>query len=260
MTEADKRTMRGALVLCGLSIVAFAVGRYGVTALTLLLGVAVAGELFRIARAAGTRPVAGVGLLSVIALIVVGHTEGAAAPRWFPPIAGGGLTLAYVAMLRRHVRTNVTRGLIATAVPIVLAGVLGAFVPALTASAQHAGTGFLALVLGAGAGTAAARRAKAPLLGEFAAAALGALVVAGALAVAFPTPFEAGRAIVLACVVAACAPLGRSLAGRVAADLSARASDAGAPTTTPRALVLGRVGGAILAAPVYFYVLRALIT
>lgn len=213
---------------------------------------------------------AAVGLVTILALIVAGHIDGARAPRLFPPIAAGGLALAYVAMLRRHVRTNVTRALIATAVPILIAGVLGAFVPAIYAGGEHAGAGFLALVFGSLGGTAAARRVGAPLIGEFAAAALGALVVAGALAVVFPTPFEAGRAMVLALGVAACAPLGRALAVRVGSDLSSRSTEAGAISgvasgvasapRVPRALVLARVGSAVLAAPVYFYVFRALTT
>lgn len=254
-TQAEHRTARGALVLGVLALLAFAAGRYGILALTLLIAVLVAGEQFRLARAVGVRPVAPAGLLTVLALIIVGHTEGAHAPRWLPPIAAGGLTLAYLAMLRRHVRTNVTRALIATAVPILLAGLLGAFVPAIAALGGSRGAwGYLLLVLGASAGVGLARRGSGTLLASFAASALGALVVAAGLAVTWSDEYEAGRAIVLAIGVSVCAPLGRVLAARIEADLSAGAA---APK---RALALERVGGALLAAPVFFFAFRALTT
>lgn len=252
--EADKRTARGAVVLTLLAIVAFSLGSFGITLLTVLLAVVVAGEQFRLARSSGVRPVTSVGLITVIALILVGSSEGARAPRWFPPIAAGGLALAYVAMLRRHVRTNVTRALIATAMPILTAGVLGAFLPAIRgAGGPRAAWGFLLLVIGASVGAGIARRATLPVIAAVGAAALGALLVAAGLAITWSSDYEAGRAIVLALTVAACAPLGGVLASRIEADLGGGGSGR-------RALALERVGGALLAAPAFFFVFRALTT
>lgn len=251
--EGD-RTARGAIVLAALALLAFSAGRVGVSMLALLIAVVVAGEQFRIARAGGIRPVAAIGLATIVVLHLVAFTQGERAPRWLPPIAAGGLALAYVAMLRRHVRTNVTRALIATALPILIAGVLGAFIPAIRGLGGSKGAwGFLLLVIGATAGTAVAQRAKASRVAMVGGAALGALLVAGGLAIAWSKEYEAGRAIVVAITVALCVPLGSVLAARVEADL-------GGGTAGRRALALHRVGGALLAAPAFFFVFRALTT
>lgn len=250
----QQRTARGAIALGVLAMIATSGGRFGVTVLTMVIGVVVAGEQFRLARGVGIRPVAAVGLVTILALHLAGATEGARAPRWLPPIAAGGLALSYIAMLRRHVRTNVTRALIATAVPILIAGMLGAFIPAIHGlGGSRAAWGFLLLIFGASAGIAVARRTNAARIAVFGTSVLGALLVASGLAITWSSEYEAGRAIVLALVVAVCAPLGEVLASRVEADLGG--GDAGR-----RALALERVGGALLAAPAFFFAFRALTT
>lgn len=255
-------------VLLLLAVIALAVFAGALTMLFIVMIVAVvaAGELYRLVRAPDLLPAATVGLAATVALLVVGYARGARAPESFPFVVAASLFLSFVVMLLRRDRANVTRAVASTLIPVVGVALPAAYVVALRSSrgGYTLAWVFLLMAFAAEAGAVAltwfarrraltprARRTWEHLGGAMVGAVLAAIV---AVAAASP-PFTWARALLLAVLVAAAVAAGDLAWATVEDDLTR--PDPGAKR---HAVFLSRVGGALLSAPVFFYVFRVLVS
>ena len=241
--------------LAALSVAALAAGRVPLLLLMIVLGVVAGGELFRLSRARGHRVVATTGLAGIVALYIVGHARGERAPVVFPAVLAAVIAVSFLAMILRHDRTGVTRGLIDTLMPVLFVGFLGAYVLALRGVAHGVRLVVGLTVMAAAADAAAAwsgrgrgpeqpgwRRPVAALGGSLA----GAIVVA----LFMPVPFTWVRALLLAALVGPIVAAGDAIASLIEHE--------GARLSKRRALLYRRLDGVLLSAPVFFYAYRVL--
>ncbi|HLW16763.1 MAG TPA: phosphatidate cytidylyltransferase [Actinomycetota bacterium] len=261
-----KRASTALLLLAAIALAVFG-GALAMLLVTMIVVVIAAGELYRLVRTADLLPAATVGLAATVALLVVGYVRAARAPESFPFVVAAALFLSFVVLLFRRNRTHVTRAVASTMIPVVCIGLPAAYAVAMRSASGGYSIAwvFVLMALTAEAGAWAVtwlvrRRSLTPrahrtwehLVGAFAGAAIGAIAaVAGA-----SPPFTWARALVLAVLVAPAVSTG-DLAWAIVEDDLAR-TEPGAKRQHP--VVLSRVGGALLSAPVFFYVLRALVS
>lgn len=251
----------GTAALAVVAIATVFAGRYALLALAFVLCVASAGELFRLARARGCKPVAPLGLAGIAALLVTAHLRGERAPTFFPAVIAAVVVLAFVAMIARKGRADVTRGLAYTLLPVMVVGMFGGYVVAL----RGARDGFrvvlvlVAMTIVADVAPVAVRALlrrgaharEEPGWQRHAAAFVGTLGVGVVAAVWLSPPFSWARAIPLAAVVAALVPVAESVAG----ILEHEPHQAARPR---RANVLRAVDATLVVGPVFFYAFRVL--
>jgi CDP-diglyceride synthetase len=253
------------LALIAVSTIALLAGRLALLFLAIGVSVAAAGELYRLLRTHGVLPSAPVGHVGILGLMVVAYVRGERAPAAFPAVVAGALGLSFVVLLARRNRTDVTRAIAYTLIPVVTVGLLGAYVIAL----RSARSGFrlawvfslmaLGSELGAVGLTRFLRRGaivpRARRTWErFAGAAAGTLGVAIVAALAASPPFTWTTAIVLALLVAVSAATGDLVWAMVEEDLIRPQPG----IRRARAVVLRGIDGVLLSAPVFFYAFRAL--
>ena len=258
---------RAALILglAALLAVALLAGRLALLFVAIIVAIAAAGEMFRLLRAQGVLPSAPLGYAGILALMIVAYVRGERAPNVFPVVIAATLGFAFAVMLMRLDRVNVTRAVAFTLVPVMTVGLLGAYVIALRSArdgfrlawvfalmavGSELGSAALTWVFRRGALTPRARRTWEHYTG----AAVGALLAAVVAAVAAHPPFTWARAIILAVLVAASAATGDIVWLMVEDDLTR--SETG--VRRARAVVLRRIDGVLLSAPVFFYVFRVL--
>lgn len=256
-----------ALLVLGLSALAVFGGRLALLFVTMLVAAVAARELYRSLRAPGVRPPVTVGDVSIVALLVVGYARGGRAPAAFPFVIAAALFLSFVVLLVRRDRANATRATAATLFPVLTVGLPAAYVVSMR---SHGGGYRLAWVFvvtasacefGAVTVTWAFRRRaltpRARRTWEHLAGALFGAVVAALIAVAGASPpFTWARAFILGALVAVVLTMGDLVWATIEDDL-ARSEPL---VKRPRAIVLPRIGGALLSAPVFFYVFRALVS
>lgn len=263
----------GRKVVTGLAIGAVAVaclvaGPAPLLVFVLALSIIAAGELFRLVRARGHRPMPFVGFAGIASLYAVAYWRGERAPALFPAVVGASVVLAFLVMLGRRKRGGATLGLSSTVLAILYPGLLGAYVIVLRRSPH----GFrLAMVFGLMvvlhdtgsffAGTTFGRRPLAPrvspdktwegfLGGTIATFAVGAVAV-----LLFDPPFTWPTALVLAALVSAAAPLGDLSESLLKRDLGTKDSGKIFPG---HGGALDRIDSAMFAAPIFFYAFRVL--
>ena|SRR5437762_5374038 len=256
-----------ALLVLGLSALAVFGGRLALLFVTMLVAAVAARELYRSLRAPGVRPAVTVGDVSIVALLVVGYARGGRAPAAFPFVIAAALFLSFVVLLVRRDRAKATRATAATLFPVLTVGLPAAYVVSMR---SHGGGYRLAWVFvvtasacefGAVTVTWAFRRRaltpRARRTWEHLAGALFGAVVAALIAVAGASPpFTWARAFILGALVAVVLTMGDLVWATIEDDL-ARSEPL---VKRPRAIVLPRIGGALLSAPVFFYVFRALVS
>ncbi len=256
-----------ALLVLGLSALAVFGGRLALLFVTMIVAAVAARELYRSLRAPGVRPAVTVGDVSIVALLVVGYARGGRAPAAFPFVIAAALFLSFVVLLVRRDRANATRATAATLFPVLTVGLPAAY---LVSMRSHGGGYRLAWVFvvtasacefGAVTVTWAFRRRaltpRARRTWEHLAGALSGAVVAAVIAVAEASPpFTWARAFILGALVAVVLTMGDLVWATIEDDL-ARSQPL---VKRPRAIVLPRIGGALLSAPVFFYVFRALVS
>jgi CDP-diglyceride synthetase len=252
-----------------LAVIALAVfgGALAMLLIVMIVAVIAAGEVYRLVRVPDLLPAATVGLASIVALLVVGYARGARAPESFPFIVAVALFLSFVVMLLRRNRAQVTRAVAATMIPVVCVGLPSSYVVAMRSARGGYTLAWVFVLMALSAETGAAgltwlarRRALTPrarrmwehLGGALAGTMIAAVVV---LAGASP-PFTWARALILAALVAPTVTAG-DLAWAMVTDDVARAEPG---VKRQHAVALSRVGGALLSAPVFFYVFRALVS
>lgn len=253
--------------MLALSALAVFGGALAMLFVAMIVAVIAAGELYRLVRGPDLLPAASVGLAAIVALVVVGYSRDARAPELFPFVVAAALFLSFVVMLFRRDRANVTRAVATTLLPVVALGLPAAYVVAmrstrggytlswvfvLMAFAAEAGAWTLTWFIRRRAITPRARRTWEHLVGALAGAVVAAIVaVSGA-----SPPFTWARALILAPLVALTLTAGDLAWDAVEGDLAH--AEPGAKGQ--RAAILSRAGGALLSAPVFFYVLRALVS
>ena len=256
-----------ALLVLGLSALAVFGGRLALLFVTMIVAAVAARELYRSLRAPGVRPAVTVGHVSIVALLVVGYARGAGAPAAFPFVIAAALFLSFVVLLVRRDRANATRATAATLFPVLTLGLPAAYLVSMrshgggyrlawvfvvTASACEFGAVMVTWVFRRRALTPRARRTWEHLAGALFGAVVAALIaVAGA-----SPPFTWARAFILGALVAVVLTMGDLVWATIEDDL-ARSEPL---VKRPRAIVLPRIGGALLSAPVFFYVFRALVS
>lgn len=256
-----------ALLILGLSALAVFAGALMMTFVAMIVFATAAGEVYRSQRSPDVLPAASLGQASIAALLVVGYARAARAPAAFPFVVAASLFLSFVVMLLRRDRPNVTRALASTLLPVLTVGLPAGYVVALRSA--HGGYTlawvFLLMAFAAEAGAATAtwfvrRRTLTPRVRRtwehLSGAIVGALIAAVIAAVSASPPFTWPRALVLGVLVAVVVTIG-DLAWATIEDDRARVE---AGVKRQRAVVLPLVGGAVLSAPVFFYVFRAFVS
>src|SRR5438067_3493624 len=253
---------RAASVLLLLAVIALAVfgGALAMLFVAMIIAVIAAGELYRVVRAPGLLPAVTVGLGATVALLALGYARGARAPESFPFVVAAALFLSFVGLLFRRDRANVTRAVASTLIPVVCVALPGAYIVALRSArggyrlawvfllmafAAEAGAVTLTWVMRRRALTPRARRTWEHLGGALA----GALIAAIIAATGASPPFTWARAMIVAMLVAPTVAAGDLAWAAVEEDL-ARGE---LPVKREHAVVLSRVGGVLLSAPVFFY-------
>jgi len=253
------------LAIAGLLAVALLAGRIALLLTAIVVAGAAAGEMFRLLRARGALPSAPLGYVGILALLVVAYVRGERAPIVFPAVIAATLGFAFAVMLMRLDRVNVTRAVAFTLLPVVTVGLLGAYVVALRSARDgfrlawvfalmavgaELGTVAMTWIFRRGALTPRARRTWESYTG----AAVGALLAAVVAALTAAPPFTWAKAIILAVLVAASAATGDLAWAMIEDDLT---QDERGTRRAP-AVVLRHIDGALLSAPVFFYVFRVL--
>jgi len=191
--------------------------------------------------------------------------RGERAPNAFPAAIAAVVLFAFMALIARRGREAATRAIAFTVMPVLVVGLLGAYVVALRAS-----TGGFRLVLGlgmlvtgaaAGAAVIQGRRRGAHATPEsktqwqsFAGALGGSLIAALIAAATLEPPFTLMRALVLGVLVGLAVPAARITIAFIEADLAR--TDPGVRRAQP--VLLPRIDGLLFAAPVFFYAYRVL--
>jgi hypothetical protein len=250
VTDASIRNdLAGTLVLAVLSALAAWAGRVPLLVLMIALGIVAAGEQFRLARTRGSQPLALVGLLAIAGLFAVAAWRGERAPASFAGVIAAALGLAFAVMVLRPSRTAVVRGLMATVLPVLVVGLLGAYVLAIRGIPHGVrllyGFGAMALLADIAIEVRRAATAQSRLLYGVTGALAGGAIAAGLIGKAFTW----GDAMLLALVI------GAVVAG---ADAVASLIERALSGAQRRAMMLRRIDGVLLSAPVFFYAYRAL--
>ena len=241
------------LTIASLAIVAAALGRVALLVFMLIAAIVAAGEAFRRARTTGVRPAAFTGMLAIAAFMAVASARGERAPALQPAIVAAALGATFAVLMRRKVRTEVTRALMYTMLPVLVAGFAGSYILSVRAL-PDGGLLVLALVVMVAANEAGRLvherfrpgRAWEPFAG-------GALLtlVAGVVLGAALEPMTVGRGLAIGALISVAAPAGRAVEPLTAVP---RPGDR-APLRAP---VLAGIGGLLSSAPVFFYAFRAL--
>jgi CDP-diglyceride synthetase len=253
------------LAIAGLLAVALLAGRLALLLTAIVVAGAAAGEMFRLLRARGALPSAPLGYAGILALLIVAYVRGERAPSLFPAVIAATLGFAFAVMLMRLDRVNVTRAVAFTLLPVVTVGLLGAYVIALRSARGGFRLAWVFALMAVGAELGAvsitwifrrgsliprARRTWESYTG----AAVGAVLAAVVAALTASPPFTWAKAIILGVLVAASAATGDLAWAMVEHDLT---QDERGTRRAP-AVVLRRIDGALVSAPVFFYVFRVL--
>lgn len=256
------------LTLGAVAIAALVAGPLPLLFLLLGLVIVAAGELFRLLRRRGMRPLPLVGFAGIIAAFVVAYRYGERAPIVLPGVVAGVLGLTFLGMLARRQRHGSAMGVASTLLAVVYLGVLGSYIVVLRRSPDGFSLtlvfGLMAVLHDAGAyfaGITLGRRRMAPTVspdktweGWFGGT-LAAFAVAVVAALALDPPFTWASALVLAVLVSAAAPLGDLSESVLKRDAGAK--DAG-KILPGHGGVLDRIDSVVFSAPIFFYAYRVL--
>lgn len=256
------------LALGGVAIVCLVTGPLPLSLFLLAVAIVASGELFRLCRARGIKPVPLVGFAGIAALFAIAYRRGENAPVLFPGVVAGAVGLALLAMLVRRRRSGVTLGVATTALAVVWIGLLGAYIVALRRSPGGFRItlvfGLMALLHDIGGFAVGALRAGrhplAPVVSPakswegWAGGTVLTFVVAAVAATKLP-PFTWPSALVLAALMSVSAPLGDLAESMVKRDVGALDSGRVIPG---HGGVLDLIDSVLVSAPIFFYAFRVL--
>jgi CDP-diglyceride synthetase len=252
------------VALAVVGVIALVGGQAATFFLMLALAIAACGELFALARTNATRPSALVGLVGVTTLLLIGLAKGEQAPPLFPAAIAGTFGGAFLEVLLRQKtrRKEATRAVAFTVAPVMVTGLLAAYVVALRTSRQGAQLAGGLVIMWAVAEAAMALYARKKPLGEDATPAhasrsrqerTGFALVGGFLggiivAIAFSDVFGWTNGLVLGVLVGLSTAAGHLVSSMVVE-----------PGEGARALrLVPLIDGLFVSAPVFFYAFRVI--
>ena len=255
------------VILGGIALACLFWRRFTLLILLLVLALVAAGELLRLARSRGARPVPLVGLAGVAAAYVVAYQQGPAAPEDLPLVVAAAVVLTAGAVLMRRDRGGAILSIASTVFVVIYVGVMGSYMMAMRSSPD----GFrIALTFGlmvvlndAGSwavGKAAGKRPLAPRISPsktWEGALGGALVtvIVGLLTgLGLDPPMTIGRGLVLAGLVVLVAPLGDLFESMLKRDFGVKDTGGVIPQ---HGGALDRLDSLLFTAPLFFYAYRA---
>lgn len=257
------------VVLGGIALACLFWSRLSLLVLLLVLALVAGGELFRLARSRGAKPVPIVGLAGVAAAYVVAYREGAGAPDDYPAILAAALIVAAARVLLRRNREGAVVGVASTVFVVTYVGLMGSYMLAMRGSPDGFRIvltfGLMVVLNDAGSwalGRFAGRRPMAPSISPsktwegFAGGAAVTLVVGLAAGLGLDPPMTIGRGLVLAGLVIVTAPLGDLFESMLKRDLGVKDTGAAIPA---HGGALDRLDSLLFVAPLYFYAYRALV-
>lgn len=264
--EVRSKLLAG-VALGGVALACLFWSRFTLLILLLVLSLIAGGELFRLARSRGARPVPLVGLAGVAATYVVAYREGSAAPEDYPGVIAAALILTAAAVLLRRDREDAVVGVASTIFVVAYVGMMGSYILAMRSAPDGFRIvltfGLMVVLNDAGSwavGRALGRRPLAPQIspGKTWEGALGGALVTGIVGllagIGLDPPITLGRGLVLAGLVVLAAPLGDLFESMLKRDFGVK--DAGA--VIPRhGGALDRLDSLLFTAPLFFYAYRA---
>jgi phosphatidate cytidylyltransferase len=265
-TELKPKILVG-VALGGVALACLFWSRFTLLILLLVLALIAGGELFRLARSRGARPVPLVGLVGVAAAYVIAYREGSTAPEGYPALIAATLLVTAAAVLVRGNRDGALVSIASTIFVVVYVGMMGSYILAMrgTPGGFRIVLTFGLMVVLNDVGSWALGRAigKRPLAPQISPSktwegVLGGVLVTGIVAVltgiGLDPPMTLGRALVLAGLVVLAAPLGDLFESMLKRDFGVK--DAGA--VIPRhGGALDRLDSLLFTAPLFFYAYRA---
>ena len=257
-------------VLGGIALACLLLSELTLLILLIVLALLAAGELLRLARARGGRPVPAVALLSVIGAYVLAYREGPDAPELYPALAAGVLTAAAAGVLVRRNREDAVVSAAVTVFVAIYVGMMGSYMVAMRG--DHDGFrivltfGLMVIMNDTGAwllGRFKGRRAMAPRLSPdkswegFAGGTLFTGLVAVLTGIGLDPPVTVGRGLVLGALVVIAAPLGDLFESMLKRDFGVKDTGTVIPA---HGGALDRLDSLLFTAPIFFYAYRALVT
>jgi phosphatidate cytidylyltransferase len=238
--------------------------------LLMVLALIAGGEMFRLARARGTRPAALVGLLAIAGAYALAYDKGPNAPERYPALVAAVFIAAAAVVLLRRDRGHAVTSIAVTVFVFVYVGMMGSYMMAMRG--DHDGFrvvlifGLMVILNDVGAwllGNLAGRRPFAPTLSPdktwegIAGGALFTMLVGVIVGVGLDPPMTLSRGLVLAALVVPAAPLGDLFESMLKRDFGVK--DAGA-VIPAHGGALDRLDSLLFTAPIFFYAYRALVT
>lgn len=256
------------LVLGGIAIAAVVISPLTLLAFLLILCLVAAGELFRLVRAIGVRPLPLVGFAAIGGMFAAAYDRGDRFVSVVPGVAAATVGTSFLVLLLRRRREGAVPAIAATLFTTLYAGMLGAYMIAMRRSAfgfrQVLVFGLMAVLHDAGSfflGVAAGRHPIARGVSPdktwegWLGGTLFTFTVAAVAAWRLDPPFTLGRSLVLAGLVSIVAPLGDLAESALKRDAGVK--DAG--TMFPgHGGVLDRIDSVLFVAPVFFHAFRVL--
>lgn len=129
LRQAERLRGLVAVVVIG---VGFALGGTGLTVSSVLVGIAVAGELFARARSAGLRPLAPLGLLVIVAMALVGYVKTDHVSRALVGVVGAFVIATFGEMLVRTDRRRLLETVLSSLIPAVFIAIPIAYIAAMS--------------------------------------------------------------------------------------------------------------------------------
>ncbi len=264
---AVRSKLPAGVVLGGVALGCLFWSRFALLMLLIALALVAGGELFRLARARGARPVPLVGLAGIVAAYVIAYREGPGAPDDYPALVAAALILTAGAVMVRRSREGALVGIATTLFAVVYVGMMGSYMLAMRGS--HDGFrvvltfGLMVVLNDAGSwalGLAIGKRPLAPQISPsktwegVLGGALLTLIVGLLAGVGLDPPMTLGRGLVLAGLVVLAAPLGDLFESMVKRDFGVK--DAGVVIPSHGG-VLDRLDSLLFTAPLFFYAFRA---
>ncbi|MEX2557002.1 MAG: phosphatidate cytidylyltransferase [Actinomycetota bacterium] len=265
-TDVQSKVLVG-VALGGIALACLFYSRFTLLILLLVLALIAGGELFRLARSRGARPVPLVGLAGVAAAYIVAYRQGPAAPEDLPLVVAATVVLTAAAVLMRRDRDGAVISIASSVFVVIYVGVMGSYMMAMRSVPDGFRItltfGLMVVLNDVGSwavGKAIGKRPLAPRISpsktwEGALGGASVTLVVGLLTgIGFDPPITVGRGLVLAALVVLTAPLGDLFESMLKRDFGVKDTGRVIPQ---HGGALDRLDSLLFTAPLFFYAYRA---
>jgi phosphatidate cytidylyltransferase len=263
----DRKIFTG-VILGGIALLCLFLGELSLLALVLVLSLVAAGELLRLARARGAKPVALIGLAAVAGTYVVAYLKDIRAPEHLAAVLGAALIATSALVLFRANREGALVSIATTVFVVAYVGAMGAYIIVMRGMRDGFRIvlvfGLMVLMNDVGAwlvGRRVGRHAMAPSVSPektwegWLGGATFTIVVGILAGIGLDPPMTVGRGLVLAALVAVVAPLGDLFESMLKRDFGVKDTGKVIPA---HGGALDRLDSLLFSAPLFFYAFRAL--